>query len=343
MHFDFLAGQMIAPSGAAPVRANLSARQAKVKGLMTSGTYGPPGTGSSNSVDLVSSLVNRLRAKTALLGSTLYKLTWKDWITPGGGSISALRGSVRRTSGKDSSSSRKGWATPQARDFKGANNSPLTHNTRPLNEQVKLAGWPTPCQQDGPKGGPSQGTDRLPGAVTLSGWPTPNATDSTGAGTQGRQGGMNLQTAAIHLAGWPTPMAGNPGKPGQYNPAGNTDSSRKTVALAGWGTPAASDGNGGKRPHPDTTMTGIHPSGRKVNIWLASQCHIGFINTAPARLTVLGLTLIGLDAGMESGGQLNPEHSRWLMGLPKEWDSCGVTAMQSLRRSRKRSSKRTKT
>jgi len=35
-------------------------------------------------------------------------------------------------------------------------------------------------------------------------WPTPHANASTGPGTSGRQGGMNLQTAA-HL--WPTPDA----------------------------------------------------------------------------------------------------------------------------------------
>jgi hypothetical protein len=51
--------------------------------------------------------------------------------------------------------------------------------------------------------------------------------------------------------------------------------------------------------------------------------------------------LIGSSAGMESGGQLNPAHSRWLMGLPPEWDACGVTAMDSLRPQRKRSSKPT--
>ena len=39
-----------------------------------------------------------------------------------------------------------------------------------------------------------------------TGWPTPKATDSTGAGTQGREGGTNLQTAAS-VAGWATPNA----------------------------------------------------------------------------------------------------------------------------------------
>ena len=38
-----------------------------------------------------------------------------------------------------------------------------------------------------------------------------------------------------------------------------------------------------------------------------------------------------------AGDPLNPEHSRWLMGYPVAWGSCGATAMQSCRRSRRSS------
>ena len=84
-------------------------------------------------------------------------------------------------------------------------------------------------------------------------------------------------------------------------------------------------------------MSGKHPTGRKVKMGLASQAHLGFLKTEPARLTDSGERLTGFDAGMSGGGQLNPAHSRWLMGYPPEWDACGVTAMQSSRKQPRRS------
>jgi len=50
-----------------------------------------------------------------------------------------------------------------------------------------------------------------------------------------------------------------------------------------------------------------------------------------------GRTVIGSLAETENTGQLNPAHSRWLMGLPPEWDACAPTATPSSRKPRKRS------
>jgi hypothetical protein len=165
------------------------------------------------------------------------------------------------------------------------------------------------------------------------GWNTPRATDGKNGGPNQANGALSHDAA---LSGWPTPTTRD-WKDGQEcrNVPENALLGR-VVWQAGWNTPAASDGNGGKRPHPDTTMTGQHPEGRKVNMGLASQVHIGFLKTESARLTATGEMLTGSTAGMESGGQLNPAHSRWLMGLPPEWDACAPTAMPSSRKQRQK-------
>lgn len=91
--------------GRALAPASLSARQAEGMGLLTSGTFGRTGSGSFLNADRASSMESKLRRRTALLGSTLYRLTWKERATPDGLPISALRASVPRTSGSGSSSS----------------------------------------------------------------------------------------------------------------------------------------------------------------------------------------------------------------------------------------------
>lgn len=146
-HFDVPAGLTAGQSGQALALASLSARQAKAVGLLTSGTCGRRGTTSSASAALVQSLASRLQARTALLGSTLFTLTWKQRVTPSGLSISALRASVRRTYGKDFTSQQTGWPTPTTRDHKDGNNA--AGNNDSSRKTVALASWPTPKASDG--------------------------------------------------------------------------------------------------------------------------------------------------------------------------------------------------
>lgn len=116
--FGAPAGQMIDLFGPVPVLANLSARQAKALGLLMSGTYGRPGTTSSKSMALQSSLVSRLQARLACSGSTVFKLTWKQRVTPSGRLISALRGSALPMAASGCIS----WPTPTVNDSRGGRN-----------------------------------------------------------------------------------------------------------------------------------------------------------------------------------------------------------------------------
>ncbi len=224
-------GQMTGQSGPVPAPANLSARQAKEKGLLMSGTSGLPSTGLSANAALSRSLANRLQARTDLLGSTLYNLTWREQTTPAATVSPQLVVSVRRIKDADSIG-------------------------------LPKTNWPTPVTADASKRGK---VSPRPGAMGLS----------------------------------------------------------ETVPLASWQTPTVNDAKNNAGPAPWRRLSNGKPRA------LALNCEV--VLTEPKRLTATGEMLTGLDAEMESGGQLSPAHARWLMGLPKEWDDCAVMAMQSSR------------
>ena len=153
-----------------------------------------------------------------------------------------------------------------------------------------------------------------------AGWPTPSATDHKGGYEGGRIRNGKLSTdrldVCVQIAGWSTPRAtdGSNGGPNQSGGALPADAAR-----AGWPTPTATDANRGALP-PRPQDTGI-PLGQRVAMIDQDQ---------PARITSDGTLLTGSTAGMESGGQLNPAHSRWLMGYPEAWCRAAVSAWRSM-------------
>ncbi len=262
---------MIVRSGRDPARASLSARQAKEKGLLTSGTFGPPSTTSSSSASLQSSLESRCRAAVSMYGSILYKLTWKQWVTPSGLSRYRLRASAARTSG------------------------------------TGLSGWPTPLAADsrGRAGAAAHKNSELPNCVELAGWPTPDA------------GCFNINSSLEVTEARRQRLKE---KHGNSNGAGLVIAT--AALMAGWPTPSASDTTGAE--------TQSARSDRKAGgLMLRDLPHL-VITDQPMRLCSDGSLLTGSSAGMESGGRLDPAHSRWLMRLPPVWDDCAVTAMQSM-------------
>jgi hypothetical protein len=64
----------------------------------------------------------------------------------------------------------------------------------------------------------------------------------------------------------------------------------------------------------------------------AKRMETGRSNLIDAVLLASGPTPTGSPAETARPGQLNPAHSRWLMGLPPAWDACAPTATRSSRR-----------
>lgn len=145
-------------------------------------------------------------------------------------------------------------------------------------------GWPTPVANANPQPETKRGLQHVSGAARLTGWQTPVANDSTGS--THCYSGKNQD-------GSPKVCLKLPG----------------TVLLAGWVTPTTRDWK-------DTSGMTAQRDGKERLDQLPRQAY----TCGPLRLTVFGEMRTGSYVEMANGVQLNPAHSRWLMGLPRAWD-----------------------
>ena len=330
-------GPMTDQFGREVVPASLSQQRESGKDSQTIGTCGLNGSNSLTSADLSQFLANKLQAKTDLLGSTLFHLTWKKRVTPAGRSIPALRASALRTSDKGSTLPPKGWQTPESRNQEGYQIAGGKKWPR-LGAEAKMVGWPTPraiepgTMNRSKSGGPPQS---LSHTAKLTGWPTPDASVAqdgenyetwnqrrlkTKERVKNGNGFGTPLTIAAQMASWPTPRGE---ERNQHNSRDNYVALSKAASWATTTTTARDwkDGDGLEQIKAGTVPT---------------NCLLG----RQVLLTDSGRTQIGSPASTEKRGQLNPAHSRWLMGLPTEWDDCGVTVTPLSRRKRKDSLKR---
>jgi hypothetical protein len=240
--------------------------------------------------------------------------------------------------------------TPQTHDdrLRGNTEADCHYYPHDLSNAAVLSAVPSPCT---PTGGRSMSTEAM---------------DATGHTLDGRKHTASLEHAG-KFASVATPRSEDSESTGAHR--GKPDTLHSQTMLASVSTPRVSDDNMSRmgldaamremeRPNAGSSLaldaflcSVTSPSARD---WKdtsgMSESGVDPDGSTRSRLDQLprqaqladsGQTATGGTAGTASSGQLDPAYSRWLMGLPAAWCDCAVTAMASLQKQRKSSSKRT--
>ena len=180
-----------------------------------------------------------------------------------------------------------------------------------------------------PLGGPIcalRASGRPTSAKGSTGWPTCSSRDwkdtpgmaQTGVNPDGStRSRLDQLPRVAAIAGWPTPQVAQHGSgesPEQKKARGANTGTTMMDAVAGWHTPhtpRAHDSDNSQSTYLDRQIIGDGQRG-------------------------------SLAAGTGKFGALNPDLCRWLLGYPAAWGSSGATAMQSVRSSRRSSSRQLK-
>jgi hypothetical protein len=233
-----------------------------------------------------------------------------------------------------------------------------------------LAAWPTPNTPNGGRSSPSMsatgvmpdGTKRQAGlehVARLAGWPTPMA-GSKATEDYNEAGNTDSSRRTVELCGWQTPKASDGAPPRDPEKRLKTDRQTRTpgmpgnykldlsdqVALVGWATPRAEDAESAGMRHSRgvaDTLTAQAGQGMPLAGWSTPDT----VPDAPCMGSNATKTTQGLGnqargvistsspAATEKRGVLNPNMSRWLMGLPLSWTLCGMLAFLKTRSNRR--------
>lgn len=377
---DLPAGTMIDLFGQVHAPASPSQPPERARRPMTNVTCGLRGFLSSESGALQSSLESRLRRRLDGAGSMLFSLTWKQKATPAGRPYCQLAASVRPISETEFGSWPTPMAgTPAQKGYNEAGNTDSGRKTVALASwpTPNVPNGGRSISHAEMKGSTAYHNGKkvqvgLEAIAKLASWPTPRTSDTNGTGVHGT-GGLDMRTAA-QLPNWATPTAAeNMGdlekkaarrvkakaKWGKKTGNGFGESMEEQAQYANWATPTARDYRSESATDNYNEKRWGHSRGKPLSAeatlaaWSTPMANERFRSpefsegrnpnmTELARLTDSGATPNGSTAQTESPGQLDPDHSRWVMGYNAGHLSCAPTETLSFLKSQRNSSQQPK-